>query len=131
MLALGASNSLDVKFYYNGDQARALLNGLNETHRHRYLLTEFVDCVFIVSYSTALFMALTSVFGRGVSIIALSLFPGICDAVETLGVIFALMTSADHSYFDWLGVMTCLKWSVGGIALVLLPFGVLRAKFAR
>jgi hypothetical protein len=123
MIGFGPKETLDMKYFYTGDQARALLKSFSESQSQLYFVNELFDLVFISTYTMALVIAMKRLF-PGYKLTAwLSFAPGAFDLIETGTVIYALKTPGSQQYFDWLGFATCLKWTTGAIAVAALLWG--------
>lgn len=124
MLLLGSNTSLDAKLYYTGDQARALLAGLDSAGVERYFINELLDLLLILSYSTLLFVGFKKVFPGRRIVCCLAFVPGFFDLIETLSLLYILGFGGATSHLDWLGTVTFLKWATGAVALVVLAFSL-------
>jgi hypothetical protein len=123
MIGFGPKETLDMKYFYTGDQARALLRSFSESQSQLYFVNELFDLVFIGTYTTALVIAMKRLFPGHKLTAWLSVAPGAFDLVETGTIIYALKTPGSQQYFDWLGFATCLKWTTGAIAVAALLWG--------
>jgi hypothetical protein len=114
ILALvGPRETLDLKFYYSGAEARALLAGYDLDTAWSYFVNEFFDLLLIIAYSAALAHGFSKFFARGSPFFALALLPGFLDIAENTGAVYALSTPGPHAYLDAMGTVTALKWLSG------------------
>jgi hypothetical protein len=116
MMTFGPRDSLDKKLYYTGAQARVFFAGLDGEQLRKYFVNELFDFMLIFSYTGALLIGLRRVYSNHLVATALALAPGLCDLIETSGIMYSLVQSGPHEFFEWLGVFTFLKWTLGGIA---------------
>lgn len=114
----GPAEVLDIHLYYTGDQARTFFANLSAEQIQSYIITALLDLCFIAFYTAALVRSLRISFDHRFSFLGLA--PGIFDLIETIGILRALWTSEFASYFDFLGVITFLKWISGFSLLVIL-----------
>jgi|GEM_PF-4469795 len=112
--------TLDAKLYYTGDEARALLQGMGDATLHRYFIGELIDLCFLSTYTAALIVALHKVLKNKAIATILGAVPGLFDLIETSTILYVLKHPEVQSVFDWLGVVTFLKWTIGMVALVIL-----------
>jgi len=119
-MSFGPSESLDVKLYYTGDEARALFQRLSESDLNAYFIIELFDLCYLTSYTGLFLLGLRQMYPRQAGAIALPLIVGASDLIETLAVIGVLKFSVSQTIFDWLGVFTFLKWTLGAIVVLLL-----------
>lgn len=124
MLVFGPPDSLDTRFYYSGEEARAVLRNFSDADLNSYFVNELFDLCFIYNYVIALKLALGRLYRCGTWTLALPLIVGISDFIETSVVISVLKLSVSQAVFDWLGVFTCLKWSFGAIAMGIVVCGL-------
>lgn len=117
MVTQGAPVSLDAKPFYTGEQARALLELLGADGRELYRKTEIADLFFLTLYTAYLFLAFR---GRSAAVRIAGFAPGLFDLIETSLILYALSTAIDQPYWDWLGIVTALKWVSGVPAVILL-----------
>jgi hypothetical protein len=126
MVRLGPHKSLDVKLYYSGDQARGLLQSFDGIELQKYFINEIFDLILIFAYSCAFFVGIQRAFPNYKNLALLGLIPGAFDLFETIAIIYALRTSGPNNFFDWLGVVTFLKWITGVVALTAFVLGVVK-----
>ncbi len=130
MMKIGPPSSLDTKLYYSGSEARALLTSFNDAQLSAYLTNEFLDLGFIVTYTCALLIALRRLYPKRRWATVLPMLIGAADLIETSMIIAVLGISFSQSVFDWLGVVTFLKWSFAAVGVTLLLVGLARKWFA-
>lgn len=121
LMTIGPRDALDIRLYYTGEQARALLASFDEAQIHRYFVNECIDLAFIMTYSALLFVCMQKYWRR---YRVLAFLPGFFDLIETVSILIALSTPGQHDFFDWLGVATFLKWTTGAalvVAILLQP----------
>jgi hypothetical protein len=128
MKVFGTQRSLDVKLYYTGDQARALLSGFGEQETKAYFLNEIFDLFFIFCYSSLFYIGLRRCFPTHRWIWTMAFVPGLFDYVETLMILYALEAKGPHLFFDWLGIATFLKWTTGAAVVGLIGAQYIRVK---
>jgi hypothetical protein len=122
----GPGESLDAKFYYDGEQARAFLGSLDALKAQQYFRQEILDLFFIVAYTSVIFMALRKRLPK----MAWLAFPGAAfDFVETSAILYAL--SAAPVGLDQLGYVTALKWIFFTAAKLTVLYGLLLARRKR
>jgi hypothetical protein len=126
MRLFDVTESLDVKMYYTGDQARAFLQNMNAENRNAYFVNELIDLLFICAYTASLWIGLRWVYPKDKIMWPLAFAPAAFDLLETLHIIYALKIEGPHLFFDWLGVVTFLKWLLAFGACVALVRGLLR-----
>ena len=120
---LAPEQILDERFYYSGAEARALFQGYSEGEVRRYFFNELLDLALIATYSWGLLILLHHKFPGSPLLAKLSLLTGLMDLTETLSVIGLLTGLMPMGVLDGLGIITALKWSLGGVfgALALVP----------
>lgn len=129
MVFWGPHNTLDVKLYYSGDEARALFAGLDAAESRHYFINELFDLLFIITYTAFLLSSVRHVFARRRIFWSLLAFlPGAFDWVETTSVLYILKAGEPFSLLDYLGIATCLKWTLGALVSVLLLGEIWRRK---
>ncbi len=104
MLINGPSHTLDVRLFYSQEEAHQWLSSLTEAQRGDYLITEFFDVAYTLSYSAIFYLILGP----------LGFIPGILDLIETIPIILHLKTGSDLP--SQLGTVSGVKWITGGIA---------------
>jgi hypothetical protein len=105
------SESLDIRLYYTGEQARQFLTSLSFKENRVYLITELIDFfLFIPAYTLTLFLGIKQLCSSDRKIWLWAFAPAIFDVIETALIIYALASTANHTYFDWLGLVTFFKW---------------------
>ena len=119
----GPRDSLDIKFYYTGDQARALMLGFDQMELRKYLATALLDLALIFSYTTALVIGLKRVYASRTVALA-GFLPGVCDFIETAAILYFIVRPGPYAFFDWLGVVTLLKWTFGAILFAVFAVGL-------
>lgn len=124
MAVYGPSESLDMKYYYTGDDARALFQSFTAADVRTYFINEIFDLILLASYSFAFFLGLQRLYSPRLWTIALPLVAGVSDLIETLVIMSVLKFSNPVSFFDWLGILTCLKWTLIVIMLFLAGVGL-------
>ncbi len=112
MVNIGPPKTLDVRLFYSREEAYQWLTSLTEIQRSDYLITEYFDIVYTLSYSIIFFLVLGP----------LGLIPGILDLIETIPIIFHLRTGSDLP--AQIGFISGFKWITGAFA-----FGVIFWKF--
>lgn len=105
MRLLEPNQSLDVKLYYSGEEARQWFSALTLQEEHSFFLNELVDLAYIVLYSILFYGMFPPTPIRYIAFI-----PGVCDFIETGFQMFYLQTKDYSAVFDWLGFFTCMKW---------------------
>ncbi len=120
MVNLGPTETLDTKFYYSGNEARDLFQRMTVADLHAYRINEYFDILLLTSYTTALFVGLRRVFSSNSRIPLFAFLPGFSDLVETSAILYALHTTGDQIFFDWLGFVTLFKWTTGALAILFL-----------
>lgn len=123
MTIFGTASSLDSRFYYTGNEARALFAGLNNTEVHRYIVIECLDLLLITAYTVMLWIALGRIHLRRVWRTIFTLAPAFFDLIETLTVLYTLLISGTYQGFEHLGVITLCKWLAGLVAGLLVLWG--------
>ena len=123
--ASGPGDTLDQHFYYTGAKAREIFDAMGPAGAAKYLRTEWLDLVFIATYSTALDRACGKLPGfrlhRGVAFL-----PGFFDILETMTIIAYISGAPVSGWFDYLGIITALKWTTGGIVMLFLALTFFR-----
>ncbi|OFZ30120.1 MAG: hypothetical protein A2622_09730 [Bdellovibrionales bacterium RIFCSPHIGHO2_01_FULL_40_29] len=109
---------LDVQLYYTGAAARNFLKALNENDLRLYKTIATLDLIFLSTYTWGVFFFTKKYFAK-IPII-LTLLPGIFDLIETTAILYALKTTVQQNYFDWLGLITCGKWVASGVLIATL-----------
>jgi hypothetical protein len=128
----GPSQSLDIKFYYSGAEARALIQNLHAFELKYYFRNELIDLIFIFTYTSALWIGLRRIFPNNKATATLALLPGFFDLIETIAIIYAVKRpGGPHDFFDWLGVVTSLKWIFVAIAIGAVIMGLVRRKLIK
>lgn len=123
MIKIGSKNTLDSRLFYSGAEATQYLSSLNDRDVYRYLVTEFFDMSFIVTYASTLYLTLKRVFFINQKIKYLAFFPAAFDFVETQSIILFLTNGTNFSSsIKWLGYVTLFKW----ISLVLLTLVIMK-----
>jgi hypothetical protein len=123
MMIFGPPASLDIKLYYSGEEALALFQSFSSADKKSYFINELFDLFLLLSYTAALSLGLQRIYSRRFWTIALPIIVGACDFIETIVIISVLKFSVSQSVFDWLGVFSCIKWSLGGVLIILLLVG--------
>jgi len=120
ILIVGTLNSLDVRFYYTAQQADDFLRSLSPLESQRYLRTELLDLIFLSSYSVLLAFSMRRLYPSKIFLAWYAIIPGVFDLAETMTIILLLAKWISYPP-PWLGLATCLKWTIGAsvIALVL------------
>lgn len=90
---------LDVRFWYSGSDALRYLSSLDAETSRRYLVHEWLDLGFMAFYSGFFWSAWPADARRWRM---LCFVPGLCDLVETSGII-ALLLMPDLGIRDFLG----------------------------
>lgn len=128
MFVLGPPDSLDVKLYYTGKQARTLLESFDASELSAYFANEIFDLIFLSGYTWALAIVLQRVFHFKSWTLFLPLTVGIFDLIETFVILAVLNSLAPAKLLDWLGIFTFLKWSVGSVAVICVVGGLIQLK---
>lgn len=123
MTILGPRESLDAKFYYTGEQAHALLLSFTAEEAEKYFRNEIIDLLFIVAYTSLLFMALKK---RAPNFIWLAFPAGFFDLIETSSILYCL--KASPVFLNQLGFVTAFKWIFFTGAKLTVLYGLFRAK---
>ncbi len=120
ILSDGMTNSklLDTRLYYSGAEAREFLNQLNSSDYLTYQMISALDLIFLGAYTLIICLFLRIWFSEKAMLFGL--IPGVFDFLETSGILYALTTTPQQQYFDYLGAVTFLKWS----ALLIVLFTV-------
>ncbi len=108
MLMIGPNDTLDVTLFYSRDEAYTWLKSLTENQRSAYLLKEYLDIGYLLSY-TAIFTLILGPIG---------LVPGILDLMETVPIILHLRNGFELPAF--LGFISGIKWIAGVIAFIMI-----------
>lgn len=125
MWAFGTFNSLDARFFYSAEEAWTFLNGLSHSQVNVYFRNELIDLLLIGSY-TYLFFLLAQRLFPSERLRWYTLVPGLFDLLETLAVIYLLTYPPGAFHLGWLGIATLLKWSTGGVIVLMLLYGYWR-----
>lgn len=126
MRIYGPVETLDTKFYYSGAKAYDLFQHMTTADIYAYRLNEYFDLLLLISYTAALFVGLKKVLPSNSKIPLIALLPGLSDLIETIAILYALYSSGEQNYFEWLGFITLFKWASGAFAIGLMIFGVMR-----
>lgn len=118
MLMIAPPGILDSRFYYSAETASAFFHGLSADESGRYLLSEILDLLFIMSYTSTLALVF-----RRFSLSKVSAFvPGTLDLIESIPIVLCLMGWLKIESLPFLGILTLAKWSsvgiVGGYAVI-------------
>lgn len=124
MISIGVMDSLDARFFYTPEEAQSYFFSLSEQKAAQYMLTEWLDLVFILSYSVFLYFAFSLTYPKKNGAKRFALATGFFDLCETLGIITALQIGPRPEITSWLGIVTMLKWTTATIAI-----GALLVKF--
>ena len=106
MLIIGPPNTLDVRLFYSNEDAYLWLNSLTINQRSNYLITEYLDIGYTISYSMIFFFILGPI----------GLIPGILDLIETVPIILHLKNGS--ALPEHLGFVSGIKWITGVIVFV-------------
>lgn len=128
MMIFGPRDSLDVKFYYTGDQARALLESFDNLELKKYFINEIFDLGLVLSYTGALYIGMRRAYPKKRGAMILAMLPGLCDLVETSFILYALWQPGLHIFFNWLGIVTLLKWLLGGLVILFFAYGAMKER---
>jgi len=124
MTLLGPPETLDMKLYYSGDQARALLQSFSPTQLHAYFINELFDLLLMSSYTVLYFIGLTWAFPSRRIFKTLAFVPAAFDFIETSFILYATKFPGPHAFFDWLGYATFLKWTTGTVLTTIYLYGL-------
>jgi hypothetical protein len=128
MRVYGPRETLDSKFFYDGEVAERVLYGVPLVERQRYFVCELLDLVYIGVYSSLLFLS----FGKfSMSLRARSfwaLAPGVVDLAETVLILWALRGFVPVETLSWFGFVTALKWLLAGVSIFSLSLHTWRAR---
>jgi hypothetical protein len=117
MILIGPTETLDKKFFYTGDEARILFATFDHDVLRSYYANEIIDLAYLASYTMFFVLAFMNLNRR--KFLVFALLPGFLDLIETGTILYALANPGPYPYFDWLGIVTALKWSSAGVAIVL------------
>lgn len=106
MLIIGPSHTLDVRLFYSQAEAHEWLTSLTQAQRGDYLITEFFDVAYTLSYSAIFYLVLGP----------LGLIPGILDLIETIPIILHLLNGSTLP--SMLGMISGIKWISGIVAFI-------------
>jgi hypothetical protein len=107
MLMIGPEKTLDVRLFYSQEEAYDWLSTLTSNQRAYYIVNEFLDIVYTISYSMIFFLVLGP----------MGLIPGILDLIETVPIILHLQTGSELP--SQLGIVSGFKWITGVITVIL------------
>ncbi len=125
MTYFGPHRTLDTHLYYSGDQARAFLAEFSPLETRVYIINECFDLVFLSLYTALFYFGFKKAFPKS-RYAFIALIPGALDLIETVLILYALNFGAAQTYFDWLGTVTFLKWSLGATLLLILAARLIR-----
>lgn len=123
MHIIGPPDSLDMKLYYSGEQARVLFKTFSDSDLKAYFMNEIFDLCLLISYTFVFLILLQRIYSRQIWTVVLPLIIGISDFIETTVILSVLKFSVSQSVFNWLGIFSFLKWSIGLLVILLLLVG--------
>ena len=125
---IGTKNSLDTRFYYTGDEARLFLSSLSPEGKAQYLRGEILDFLFMFFYSWLAMNLMKKNYPQLKLLHVLAIVPGIFDNMENTTILYALKDPLGATALDTLGLVTSIKWSVGGVVLIIILAGFFKSK---
>ena len=131
MRMIGPPDCLDLKLYYSGEQARALINSFSESDLRVYFLQEILDLVFLTSYTAFFILMLRRLYPTKIWLLIFPLIVGLSDLVETTVTLLVLKFSNLNVWFDWLGPFTFVKWALGSIVALIILTRLFKLKFSK
>jgi hypothetical protein len=128
MLAFRVSPTLDIKFYYTVPEAKDLLTSLSVADTNNYGIHELFDILYLIGYGMLSFALMLRVSSHSI-LLWFSILPSVMDLIETVTILGVLHESICVP--GWLGFVTALKWTLGGVVVVVLVVGYFRGGYEK
>lgn len=110
MIIVGPSGKLDGRLFYTSVDARNYLTHLSSPSRERYLISEVLDFWLIANYISLFYLSLKHLHPGKPWVKWLAFPGGVFDLLETSFIVSFLTTSAWHDSYEWLPVLSGMKW---------------------
>jgi hypothetical protein len=112
MHVLSPAQKLDSRFFYTYEQATSYLENLSELEKKNYFSAELFDLWFMLNYTWLLFLG----WQKNVSskkMLWIAFIPGLLDLFETSLILNYLHNREFSSAYQFLPVISSLKWFLG------------------